>query len=573
MDFVYVSTATQLPATELNRLLANVAHVGMDIETTGLDPLVDRPVLLQVATETACFVFDLRLLPKNYVTNILEVLVHKLCIFHNAKFDLKFLMYWFNFKPKVIFDTMLAKYLTKAGICTPYISLKSLAAEYLNLDLDKEYQYSFLAPVLNFSQEQLQYAAQDAVILIPLYKALLKELETLNLITTYTLEFDLLIIVCQMELYGVLIDVDALGRLIQDLELKAKDLELSLFKQAKTAFNPRSPQQVKAILAKLGYLVESTSEDVLKTIPDPFVRTLLDYRETYKLLSSFGKTLLLHIAADGRIHSEFNQLGTSTGRFSSTNINLQNIPASKEFRSLFIASPGCKLVTADFSQIELRLAGILSGEPGIIEEYKKPDADLHRLTASKIFQVPPEEVTKEMRQHGKTGNFSCVYGTSPAGLAAKQGISIKLATQIVDGFWNGYPRLKQFVTAVSTQTLKTGYARTITGRIRWFSLPASTDPAFRTKLAAVTRAAANFVIQGLAADIMKYALVRVAHALSDTAHILLTVHDEMVVEVPEDLAAELVPVIKTEMETAAAIIVNNVLPIPANVVVGDCWIK
>lgn len=547
--------------------------VGVDIETTGLDPLSDKPLLLQVANSDYCYIFDLRCLPVKYISEILDILHTRTCVLHNAKFDLKFLMHHYGFVPGKIFDTMLGAYLTRAGLSVPFISLKSLAAEKLQIIMNKEQQDSFLTPTLEYSQEQLEYAAQDAMVLLPLYKILKDELDELGLQTIYKMEFRLLPIVCKMELRGVLIDTDALENLIVKLQEESDASEQDLYKIAKVIFNPRSPKQVKDVFHSFGIMVESTGEDAIKFIKHPFAESLLKYRKTFKLLSSFGKTLLQHIQTDGRIHSTFNQMGTSTGRFSSSDINLQNIPASQEFRSLFIAGEGRKMITADFSQIELRLAGVLSGEESILSEYRKEDADLHRLTASKIFQVKPEEVTSEMRKHGKTGNFSCAYGTSAQALSVKQGITLSLAEKIVSGFWSGYPKLQAFVSYIGNEVTRNQCVRTALGRTRWFEFPSSMDPSFRAKVSAIKREAANFVIQGLAADIMKYAIILVDAALPDDCSILITVHDEVVIECPEASVESVATIVKEQMETAASTVVNNVLSIPANISIGDCWIK
>lgn len=563
MQYTYITYPTQIPEFE--------SVVGVDIETNGLDALTDRVLLLQVADTKHCYIFDLRVLPVSFINKVLEALTKRKCVFHNAKFDLKFLTKQYSVYFRDIFDTMVAKYLTIAGKGTPFISLKSLASEYLGVALDKEQQGSFLSPTLTFTQAQLEYAAQDATVLIPLYHVLVSELEKLNLNTVAALEFKLIPVVVKMELHGVLVNTAALQKLVLDLEKEAAETEQEVYAVAKKVFNPRSPKQVKEVFHAAGISVDSTEEHVIKFIDHALPKALLKYRKLYKLLSSFGKTLSLHIQGDGRIRSTFNQLGTATGRFSSSDINLQNIPATQQFRSLFIAPPGYKLITADFSQIELRLAGILSGEQSILEEYKKPDADLHRLTASKIFQVSPDEVTPEMRKHGKTGNFSCAYGTGAASLAMKQGIPLELAEKIVSGFWNGYPQFRMFVEKVGNEVIKSGCVRTLIGRVRWFEFPDATDPFFKSKVAAIKREAANFVIQGLAADIMKYALVLVASAIPNNSTIIMTIHDEMVVEAPEAQVEEVAHIVKEQMEAAAFRIVNA--PIPANIAIGDCWIK
>jgi DNA polymerase-1 len=361
---------------------------------------------------------------------------------------------------------------------------------------------------------------------------------------------------------------------------KAHLYEQKLWEIAGRTFNPRSPQQVKVIFhelaAKTGIekmRVSSTGVDIIKYIKHPFAKTLLAYRKSYKLVSTYGIKLIEKMEDDGRIHCNYNQYGAGTGRFASSKPNMQNIPGKKEFRRTFVASDGYLFATIDYSQIELRLAGIVSGEPEILAEYRKANADLHRLTASKIYRCAPEDITKEQRDHGKTGNFSSLYGTSARGMSTKQNIPYALARQIVKGFWAGYPVLRAYKNKVASDSVKSGFSMTPLGRIRYLNKPAYNDPAYGYKLSSMKREAFNMVIQGFAADIMKYSMVRLFDELGDRGRILLQVHDELGVEVREDGAEETVQLIVESMEKSAEIMVNNILPMTVSAELLDSWTK
>jgi len=512
---------------------------------------------------------------------VLEKLKDKLFVFHNAKFDIKFINKNYDFIPEHIFDTMVAEAILNAGMHSPYYALKELAKNYLDEYMDKTQRDSFfLEPSLTFTDEQLEYAAQDAIVLPKIYAQQDAKIKAAKLDFTASLEFNFLPVVAKMELVGVGFDVNRLLPVLSNLQEVASEKEKLLYEIAEKEFNPRSPKQVVAIFQELSkklnkpwLAVSDSSKDTLKFVKHPLAKAILEYREANKIISSFGETLISKIDIDGRIHSNFNQLGAATGRLSSSDPNMQQIPHEKEFRVPFVAAPGYMFVTSDFSQIELRLAGYLSGEDGIINEYMKPDADLHRITAANIYQISPEEVTKEQRSHGKTGNFSALYGSSAKGLATKQAIDQKLAEKIVAGFWNGYPKLQRMMYAAGNQVLKDGYTRTITNRVRYFEMPSSTDPAFGAKVASIKRSAFNTLVQSFAADIMKYAMILVDQEIGDRGRIVLTVHDEMGVEVLADQAEDLKLLVKDTMEKAGSILVRNGIPITANAELEDSWTK
>ncbi len=548
-------------------------RVGLDIESDGLHPRNNNLLLLQLSDGEKTFVLDVRVLPKEFIRWTLAFLERKDLICHNAKFDLSFLAAKYNWYPEKVIDTMLSEGLLMAGRRSAFISLQEIAKHYLDVELDKETQGSFLEPALSFSQRQLEYAAKDAQILVPLYEKQEAELESMGLGLVANLEFNLLPVVTKMEVLGVGFSTQRLLAVIEKYEILEQEREQKLFEIVGRRFNPRSPKQVKEVFSSLGIELESTSKNVLKYVKHPLAKNLLEYRKVQKLVSTYGTKLIEKVEDDDRIHPTFNQMGAQTGRFSSSNPNCQNIPRQVEFRNIFVAAPGYKFLTSDFSQIELRLSGLLSGEEAILEEFSKEDADMHRLTASKIFEKSKADVTPEERYHGKTANFSALYGISYRGFAQNFEVSESFAKKIIDGFWSGYPTLKNYMTHAGEQALKDGYSRDALGRICWFDPPSASDPRFGYKYAAIRREASNFTIQGLAAEVMKYAIVRVNKILGERGRIVLTVHDEIGVEVREDVVSEVVPEVISEMEKSAEIITQGRIKIPASQSVGDSWTK
>ena len=877
--------------------------LGFDLETDGLNIRKNKVLLIQLSDGVTTYILDNRILPKEYIISIFNRYKNCTFIAHNAKFDIGMLYSNTGYLLENIFDTMIAEAVLYPGKGTLLKSLKGIIAERFNLELDKSLQTSFLTPTREFTQEQLEYAAQDVTFLNKIYSLQNKEIVDGGFSNVMQLENNLTPVIMKMEYTGVRLEPHKLFPVIEREEQKSKEYEAQLFEIAGREFNPRSPKQVKELFHELGrktnnknLFIDSTSEDVLKFIKHPLAKTLLAYRSSAKIVSTYGIKLIEHIQDDGKVHCDFNQTGTETGRLScvpleaealtksgwklpndlhvgdeilgfdilerkytwttiknlsfgraqvgliktsknhdnrytkgfyctgnhrwivetedvigfsnaeriprkydlliqpkaifpepeksilsnieafifgwfltdgyrivtssgrsaleimlvktrsinllreyldkykieystsrykmsdghyktrfylgvniftdiyeratsvspselvlnldspartdmllamleadgsmhrhshnytsfgaeknywkntaeyfevlavatgtpytyryltlasgkqfvvfyllekelyayrnskwnpeyetdvwcpettcgtwvmrqgdnicitgnSSHFNLQNIPAATEFRTPFIASEGYKFFTADFSQIELRLAGIVSGEPEILNEYKKEVPDLHRVTAAKMFNIDPEFVTKEQRSHGKIGNFSCLYGSSATGLSTKQDIPLDLAEKIVESFWKGYPVLNAYKNKVGKETLQNGFSRTRLGRIRYFQHPDSRDPAYRYKISAIQREGFNMVIQGFAADIMKYALVLVDKALGDAGRLVLTVHDEVGVELVEDQSVEKSKLVLDTMEKAGTILVNGVIPMQVEGNLGDCWSK
>jgi DNA polymerase-1 len=303
----------------------------------------------------------------------------------------------------------------------------------------------------------------------------------------------------------------------------------------------------------------------------PAIALILDYRQTAKLRATFVEGLLKAIdPADGRVHTTFNQTLTSTGRLSSSEPNLQNIPIrtaeGRQIRAAFVAAPGHLLIDADYSQIELRLLAHLSGDPEMVGAFVRRE-DIHTGTASRLFGIPASQVTGEMRSVAKTMNFSIVYGISDFGLARDLGVSVREAHKLIAEYEARYPNIRSYLDSLVAQAVQNGYVETMFGRRR--NLP-ELKAASRSVRQFGERAAMNAPIQGTAADLIKIAMVRVDQALRQAhlkARLVLQVHDELIIEAPQDEAAQAADLLKTAMESAMALSV----PLVAEVSSGASW--
>ncbi len=383
-----------------------------------------------------------------------------------------------------------------------------------------------------------------------------------------------------MELNGMLLDLAQWKNVREEAERKKAYLEteldkilklpsspLKLFKSANKV-NKNSPKQVKEALNYLGIKVENTSFKTLaKLAPDyEVVRLLLEYRKVSKLISSFGEALPNHVnPITGRLHSSYWQCGSAAGRFSCSNINLQQIPRSKEIRGCFVATPGKMLVIADYSQIELRIAAEMAGDRTMLEAYAKGE-DLHKLTASLILNKPLEEITKEDRQIAKSANFGLIYGAGVAGFRsyAENNFGIKLseakASKIRDNFFKAYSGLAKWHKNTKSMLYNGGIseARTLGLRRRLFK-------------EASPQQALNTPVQGTGADMLKLALARLPLALKGTgAKILATIHDEIILEAPTESADKVAAILSDTMVEAGREFLRKV-PVIASASIGDSW--
>lgn len=546
-----------------------------DTETTGISPFSDSLVGISLSFKEneAFFIY----LPSERSKalewiNILKPYFENpniKKIGHNIKFDILFLSsYGVEVKGK-IFDTMIAHYLIQPELKH---NMDYLAEIYLNY---KTITYEDLCgpkgksqmPIRQVDHNKLSdYACEDADITLKLknhIEPLIKENELEFLF--YEVEMPLVYVLCGMEKSGVRIDVEALHKLSVDFTKKLAEIEDSVFKLVDCNFNLSSPKQVGEIIFEKLQIVEnakktktgqySTSEEVLELLrgKHEVIDLILEYRGIKKLLSTYVDSLPTLInSKSGKIHTSFNQTITATGRLSSSNPNLQNIPIrddyGKEIRKAFIADNGCYLLAADYSQIELRLLAHFSNDDQMVSDFNS-GIDIHSSTASKIFKVDLSEVTSDMRRKAKTANFGIIYGISAFGLAERLNISRKESKELIDQYYENYPTIKSYMDRTIEDAQKNGYVKTLYNRKRYL-------PDINSKNATVRnfaiRNAINAPIQGTAADIIKIAMVKIFNILEQKkfkTKMILQIHDELIFNVPEEEYDEVYEIIKTEMES------------------------
>ena len=462
-------------------------------------------------------------------------------------FDVKDVYRYIGTDIKDMFDMKIAAYLVNP-LKSDY-SIADIAQEYLEAHLPSEKdifgKMSLSEAVFIDCDKYQTYAANKTDVLIKSYEQVLSSLNDKGMLNLYNeIELPLTKVLFHMENEGILVDKDALKAYGESLTGRIKELEEAIYKQAGLEFNINSPKQLGEILfdkmgleggkkTKNGY---STSAEVLEklAVDVPFVNDILEYRGLVKLKSTYAEGLYDCIREDGRIHTTFNQTITATGRISSTEPNLQNIPMRMELgrkiRQCFIPKPGYVFIDADYSQIELRVLAHMAGDKELIESYKT-DADIHRITASKVFHIPPEEVTDLQRRNAKAVNFGIVYGISSFGLSRDLSISRKEAKQYIEDYFKTYTGIKAYLDGCVENAKRDGYVDTLYGRRR--PIPELSSSNFMTRSFG-ERVAMNSPIQGTAADIMKIAMIKVNEALADNqidGAILIQVHDELLLEV------------------------------------------
>lgn len=441
-----------------------------------------------------------------------------------------------------------------------------------------------LNEVLRFNDEKaINYFATESYVALHSGENILAKLESLELTELYeNVEMPLIYSLAKMENTGVRVDEERLKKYADTLLEKIAKLEESITTKAGESFNINSPKQLGEILfeklklsggkkTKTGY---STAADVLeKLAPEhEIIRDILEYRQLTKLNSTYATGLAGYIREDGRIHGTFNQTITATGRISSTDPNLQNIPVRTEMgskiRDIFVPKEGYVFVDADYSQIELRVLASLSGDEKLIESYHSA-ADIHAATASQVFHVPLEEVTPELRRNAKAVNFGVVYGISAFGLSEDLSISRKEALDYINNYFKIYGGVKKFLDKQVADAKEKGYVKTMFGRIR--PIPEIKSSNFMTRSFG-DRVAMNSPIQGSAADIMKISMLKVDDALEKSgfdARIVLQIHDELLVEVKEDEAAKVSEIVEKAMKEAVSLKV----PLEVDAHIGKTWLE
>lgn len=426
------------------------------------------------------------------------------------------------------------------------------------------------------------YAAEDAEVTLRIADHLLVELkENKKLEQLYReIELPLIQVLAEMEIRGCKVNRDQLKKFQKEFGEELEALKKKIYKEAGEEFNINSNKQLQQILfeklglppvkrTKSGY---STDSEVLSVLAPqhPIPNLILQYRELSKLKSTYVDALLQLADENDRVHTSYNQSVAATGRLSSSSPNLQNIPIrtelGKKIRELFITENGWSLVAADYGQIELRILADISGDKKLKEAFQK-GIDIHTMTAAQVFGVEPIEVNEEMRRQAKAINFGIIYGISPFGLSKQLEISQKKAKDYIDAYFEKYSGVKKFIENVISDAKKNGFVTTLMGRIRYLPDLHSRNPAVRNF---AERTAMNSPIQGTAADFIKIAMLKVADRIEKEklkAHLILQVHDELIIEAPDDEIEMVKSILQREMESVAKLSV----PLEVSIGIGKNW--
>jgi len=591
----YMLIDTKIKRSDLISRLFIQKSVCYDTETTGLDMFTSDLVGLSFCfTEGEAYYVSL---PEDKM-EAREVLHEFKAFFENdriekigqnMKFDLLMLLqYGIKLNGKM-FDTMIAHYLVQPELRHGMDYLAEILLNYRTIHFEDLVgsKGKNQADIRSVDLKKLcEYAAEDADVTFRLKQILEKELKANGLENLfYEIEMPLMKVLATMEHTGVRIDSEALSQSSEILTNEMLELEQEIHKIAGYNFNVGSPMQVGEILfdrlklddkarkTKTGQY--STSEDVLEKIRSkhPIIGKILDYRGLKKLLSTYIDSLPLLISpVTGKVHTSYNQTVAVTGRLSSTNPNLQNIPIrdaqGKEIRKAFIPDQDSLFLSADYSQIELRIMAHLSGDANMMEAFIN-GLDIHTATAAKIYKIPLNEVTTEMRRKAKTANFGIIYGISVFGLSDRLGIPRGEAKELIDGYFITYPDVKKYMDSSIQRAKEAGYVETLLGRKRYLPDINSQNGVVR---GFAERNAINAPIQGTAADIIKIAMVRIQNRLEKEnleAKMTMQVHDELNFTVPTGELEKVRKLVIDEMEQAIQLRV----PLTADCGVGDNWLE
>ncbi|WP_412561784.1 DNA polymerase I [Winogradskyella sp. MIT101101] len=592
----YQSVASGMATKLFVKNLMNQTSVCFDTETTSINPLQAELVGIAFSWEAGKGFYVPFPEDKNEAQELIEVLrpffenesIEK--IGQNLKYDIKVLAkYNVEVKGK-LFDTMLAHYLINPDMRH---NMDVLAETYLNytpisitelIGKKGKNQLSMREVPL---EKQTEYAVEDADITLQLKEHFEKELGEANTQKLFDeIEVPLLRVLADMELEGINLDKDFLSSLSEQLNNDIANLEKSIYEAAGEEFNIASPKQLGVILFEKMKLVDkpkktktgqySTAEDVLSYLAKDhdIIQQILDYRGLSKLKSTYVDALPLQVEkSTGRVHTDYMQTVAATGRLSSNNPNLQNIPIrterGRQVRKAFVPrNEEYTLLAADYSQIELRIIAALSEEETMIEAFKNGE-DIHASTASKVFNVPINEVTREQRSNAKTVNFGIIYGVSAFGLSNQTDLSRSESKELIETYYATYPKLKAYMGKQVDFARDNGYVQTVLGRRRYLKDINSRNAVVR---GAAERNAVNAPIQGSAADIIKIAMINIHQKLQEGAYkskMLLQVHDELVFDIYKPELEDMKILIKTEMENAYKLKV----PLDVDLDIGDNWLE
>ena len=592
---VYQSIAPGMAMKLFLQNLMKQTSVCFDTETTGLNPLTAELVGIAFSWENSKGFY----IPFPEVKKEAQELIEQLRPFfeaeeiekigQNLKYDIKVLnKYGVIIKGKC-FDTMLAHYLINPDmrhnmdvLAETYLNYTPVSITELIGKKGKNQLNMRDVPI----EEQTEYAAEDADITYQLaqhFKPELAEAKTEDLFTT--IEIPLLHVLADMELEGIKLDKEFLNSLSEDLENDIKNLEIKIYEEAGEEFNIASPKQLGDILFDKLKLVAkpkktktgqySTAEDVLSYLSKDheIIKNVLEYRGLSKLKSTYVDALPSQVEeSTGRVHTDYMQTVAATGRLSSNNPNLQNIPIrterGRQVRKAFVPrNDDYILLAADYSQIELRIIAALSNETTMIEAFKNGE-DIHASTASKVFNVPINEVTRKQRSNAKTVNFGIIYGVSAFGLSNQTDLTRAESKELIDTYYKTYPKLRNYMSELVDFARDNGYVQTVLGRRRYLKDINGSNAIVR---GAAERNAVNAPIQGSAADIIKIAMINIHKKLEEGNYktkMLLQVHDELVFDVFKPELEEMKTLIKSEMENAYKLTV----PLDVEIGIGENWL-
>ena len=605
----YICVDTDEIFEQMKAEFAVASTVGIDTETDGLDPMQCNLVGLCLSADPAKgyyiplghsdeIGFPLPTGPKgNYDLNKVKAWFSEFIqsprelVFHNAKFDLHVLARTFKIPQSVIdnanlIDTLIAAWMLspgQSGLGLDNQVMQRLQHEMIpieNLIGRGKNQITFNRVNI---KDATEYGAEDAVYTLRLWEPLRRELEKLDYVKYFfEQEMPLLKVLFQMESVGVAIDVPALKTLEQELQRRIENLEKEICDMAGFEFNIGSPKQLGEVLFDTLGLPEikkrSTDAVVLEELsfkaPHPIVFAVIEYRELKKMQSTYITVLPTLVNPDTkRIHTSFIQWGTATGRLSSRDPNLQNIPVrsdlGKKIRASFVPQSKDNVILAvDYSQIELRMLAHLSGDEALIESYKE-GIDIHARTAAAIYGVKLDEVNSDMRRDAKVVNFGVLYGMTAFRLSRDLKIPMSQAKDFITGYFDMYQGVQQYIEDIKAAAHRDGYVETLSGRRRYI---AGIDSSDRMESQMAERMAVNTPVQGSAADLIKIAMIRIQKRINEEnlpLKMMLQVHDELVFECPRDQVEPMSQMVKAEMEGAMQLKV----PLVASVGFGENWLE
>ena len=572
--------------------------IAFDTETTSIDSMLAEIVGVSLAVEPgkACYIPVAHDYPgapaqlaREHVLAALKPVLEDASrpkVGQHGKYDINVLSHYGIAVKGLAHDTMLESYIFNATATRH--DMDSLAQRYLGYTTVKYEEICGKgAKQISFSQVDIdtagKYAAEDADITLRLHHALWPRLEAEPTLRSVYLDIEIPVVpvLAKMEQTGVLIDANELRMQSQELGKRMLELQQKAYAAAGHEFNMDSPKQLQAVLfEELGLPAKlktptgqpSTNEEALEALADSheLPRLILDYRGLAKLRSTYTDKLAGIVnPRTGRVHTSYHQGAVATGRISSSDPNLQNIPVRTEegrrIRQAFVAPPGWRIVAADYSQIELRIMAHLSGDEGLVRAFSE-GGDVHRATAAEVFGVPPEEVTSNQRRAAKAINFGLMYGMSAFGLARQLGVDRGEASDYMARYFSRFAGVRAFMDATREQAHQVGYVETLFGRRLYLENLKSRNQALR---AGAERAAINAPMQGTAADIIKRAMIAVAAWIEgrDDVRLLMQVHDELVLEVREDAVDAVKVAVETKMSGAATLSV----PLQVSVGVGANW--